>query len=892
MSEACTCSCCAGISPETPATIHNRPGLNAIAYRVGTYSQFRESLLAALTGPSVPALHKLTTRNNDDFSIALADAWAVASDVLTFYQERIANESYLRTATERFSILQLGRQIGYELRPGVAASTYLAFTLEDPSTVPILVPGSSGGAEAMAPVTILEPGIKVQSVPGPNEKPQTFETVEVLYARPEWNNIRPRLLRPQSTGPRNGFFILDDINVDIRKGDIVLIDAEHKPTLKRVVSVEVNKEAKTTTISFIDKPTLPSFAEKSPVPDGDMSKIPGGEKLLDAEVSKILDFTWKEEDLSVLVDLRKWSLKDLVRGIERQLHPGPSKDNVPYVFRKHASPFGYNAAKQVTYHGRVPDPPSEWKEWNLSEVCNIIHLDNEYKEIVPGGYVSVIKPGETLEKASTYEIKSVRTASRSAYGLNSKATSLTIEPTGCWYNDSRTKLSAIRSIALFVVNEPLQLADLPIEDVVQGDLMTLDRWYPGLKKGQKIIITGERTDLKGTIASEVMELNAVFVVKGYTVIRLTQSLQFKYVRRTVGLNANVVLATHGETVTEVLGSGDANMPFQRFVLRQPPLTYTSSSSVTGTDTTLKVYVNDVLWHEVVTFYGRAAEERIYITRQDNEGRTTIIFGNGITGARLPSGVENIKAIYRKGIGTGGLLKANQLSQLMTRPLGVKAALNPLPAKGADDAERLEEARRNAPLTLLTLGRIVSLQDYEDFARAFPGIEKALATWTWKNQRRYIFLTVAGVNGASVLKSDTLYKNLLKAIADSGDARIPVVVDSYKPRYFRITANVKVDADYIPGKVLKDVEQRLRTAFSFDARSFGQSVSLSEVITVFQQVKGVVATDIDQLYFAGGATGSAPSSLLTASIPVMNGGNIRAAELLTLDSAPPDLRIMS
>jgi len=159
MSEACTCSCCAGISPETPATIHNRPGLNAIAYRVGTYSQFRESLLAALTGPSVPALHKLTTRNNDDFSIALADAWAVASDVLTFYQERIANESYLRTATERFSILQLGRQIGYELRPGVAASTYLAFTLEDPSTVPILVPGSSGGAEAMAPVTILEPGI-------------------------------------------------------------------------------------------------------------------------------------------------------------------------------------------------------------------------------------------------------------------------------------------------------------------------------------------------------------------------------------------------------------------------------------------------------------------------------------------------------------------------------------------------------------------------------------------------------------------------------------------------------------------------------------------------------------------------------------------------------------
>jgi predicted phage baseplate assembly protein len=238
-----------------------------------------------------------------------------------------------------------------------------------------------------------------------------------------------------------------------------------------------------------------------------------------------------------------------------------------------------------------------------------------------------------------------------------------------------------------------------------------------------------------------------------------------------------------------------------------------------------------------------------------------------------------------------MLKANQLSQLMTRPLGVKAAVNPLPAKGADDAEKLEEARRNAPLTLLTLGRIVSLQDYEDYARSFPGVEKALATWTWKNQRRYIFLTVAGVNGATLLKSDNLYKNLLQAIADSGDARVNVVVDSYKPRYFRIVANVKVDPDYITEKVLKEVEQRLRTAFSFDARSFGQPVSLSEVVAVFQQVKGVVAVDVDQLYFAGEAKASGPSPLLKASIPLMNAGYIQPAELLTLDNAPVDLRIM-
>ena len=105
------CGCCEGISTETPAKLYNRPGLSAIAYRVGTHARFRETLHARLSGSSQPALGGLTTRDNDDFSIGLLDAWATVGDVLTFYQERIANEAYLRTATERLSVLELARLI-------------------------------------------------------------------------------------------------------------------------------------------------------------------------------------------------------------------------------------------------------------------------------------------------------------------------------------------------------------------------------------------------------------------------------------------------------------------------------------------------------------------------------------------------------------------------------------------------------------------------------------------------------------------------------------------------------------------------------------------------------------------------------------------------------------
>src|SRR5262245_3636467 len=101
------CGCCAGLGVQTPAEVNNRAGLGAIAYRAGTHAQFKASMLADLSSSRHPQLGALETREDSDFSIALLDAWATVADVLTFYQERIANESYLRTATERFSLVEM-----------------------------------------------------------------------------------------------------------------------------------------------------------------------------------------------------------------------------------------------------------------------------------------------------------------------------------------------------------------------------------------------------------------------------------------------------------------------------------------------------------------------------------------------------------------------------------------------------------------------------------------------------------------------------------------------------------------------------------------------------------------------------------------------------------------
>lgn len=182
------CHCCEGQQPR-PA-IYNDPGLPALAWRLDTQPGFYQRMLARLplwrdpeagAGAPRPLAH-LATREPVDATVALVDAAACAADVLSFYQERIANEGFLRTATERRSVLELARAVGYELRPGVAAGVHLVFTVED-------APGAPG-------LCTIAAGSPIQSVPPQGKLPQVFETSAELLARAEWNALRPRLTRP------------------------------------------------------------------------------------------------------------------------------------------------------------------------------------------------------------------------------------------------------------------------------------------------------------------------------------------------------------------------------------------------------------------------------------------------------------------------------------------------------------------------------------------------------------------------------------------------------------------------------------------------------------------------------------------------------------------------
>ena len=225
----------------------------------------------------------------------------------------------------------------------------------------------------------------------------------------------------------------------------------------------------------------------------------------------------------------------------------------------------------------------------------------------------------------------------------------------------------------------------------------------------------------------------------------------------------------------------------------------------------------------------------------------MIFGDGKSGARLPTGQENVKATYRAGIGSDGEVGAGSLTLLKTRPFGVRGVTNPLAASGAADPEKLENARTNAPLTVLTLDRIVSLRDFEDFARAFSGIGKAQAVNLWNGETYLVHITIADDNGDEVATTSTTYQNLRDAINAARDPTAEVQLDSFEPLAFNLKATVLYDASYLADDVQAEIEEALLDAFSFDRRDFGQPVTAAEIVSVIHQVEGVIAVDLDALY---------------------------------------------
>jgi len=116
--------------PDIPA------GLAALPRQLAGFPEFRAAMLAhipahrLMDADIVPVslqqpLQDWRAREGDDLGIMLIEMWAYVLDVLAFYEERIANETYLQTPSARYPCA-LVELIGYHARPASASSVTLS----------------------------------------------------------------------------------------------------------------------------------------------------------------------------------------------------------------------------------------------------------------------------------------------------------------------------------------------------------------------------------------------------------------------------------------------------------------------------------------------------------------------------------------------------------------------------------------------------------------------------------------------------------------------------------------------------------------------------------------------------------------------------------------------
>lgn len=880
------CGCC---EPEpTPSLLYNRPGLPALSYRSGIYATFFRRMLARIGMLTLPdgdfggtrPLTSLTTRSSDDPAIALLDASAIVADVLTFYQERIANEGFIRTAAERRSILEMARAIGYELNPGVAASVYLAFTLEE-------APGAPSSAE-------IPLGTKVQSVPPQGQLPQAFETSETITARPEWNALHPRQSYPQQVTTASQQIYFQGTATNLKAGNRLLIESGGSQKLARVLSVEAQLEQKRTLVT-LDGTTPASFTPPS-LPQGQVditTQVSLDETNID---SYIRNLQWTDSELNAFLDFNQWDQKELLTYLSNDRTENPSSSGSVYALRTAVGVFGNNAplyaslpknSSNVTiYPGQNWD--SSWTIWKSQQTGDYyqysdIYLERVIDSLVPESWICLESVGDTTR---IYKISSLIQYALAAFAISGKASGLTLKtPAGALLNDDTTDKPVgftIRDTTVHAQSEALTLVELPFEDDIASNStsLELDGLVLGLQIGQSVALTGERTDTPGVTTSELLTIQTINHVGGFTVLTFESGLVYSYKRDTVTINANVAPATHGETVSEILGNGNGAQTNQKFTLRKPPLTYTAASTPSGSASTLQMRVNNLLWSESSSLYELGPNDQSYTVRLDDDGKPLIIFGDGLKGARLPTGVNNVVVTYRSGIGLAGQVEAGSLTILQSKPLGVKSVTNPLAASGAGDPETMDGARDNAPLTVRTLDRIVSREDYEDFAAAFAGIGKAQSVELWSGEHKLVHLTIAGEDGKPITSSDFL-KNFMDALDEVRDPTQLIKVDTFSQLLFNLKVNLAVDSRYVVKDVFAEVESALTEAFSFPKRDFGQGVTTAEVITIIQNIAGVIFVDIESLYLSSDSEDL--NQILTVDIAHVENNVIELAQLLLINT---------
>ncbi|CAB4174366.1 Baseplate protein J-like [uncultured Caudovirales phage] len=317
----------------------------------------------------------------------------------------------------------------------------------------------------------------------------------------------------------------------------------------------------------------------------------------------------------------------------------------------------------------------------------------------------------------------------------------------------------------------------------------------------------------------------------------------------VGLvnGSSTVTATQGTTVTdEVVGISD-NSADQAYALSK-------TSVINGS---VSVTIEGVDYAGVQYLIDYSNSDPVFSTFTASDGVTYIVFGDNVSG-RIPPNSAQIYATYRVGGGASGNVPTNTIKYILTNAVsGLTVSNQDIltsgdgASTGGSDIESTDSIRVNAPKSIRSINRAVSLKDYADLTAQVSGIAKATALAAVYTSVTVYFAPFGdkGVELDGVTPS-AVFNSLSTSAGTYLEDKMPAntTVTFQPPSYVPVDTNITITVlpQYRQTLVTAAVLTILESLLAFDNVNFADRISLQDVMTVISSVPGVAYCQVTLL----------------------------------------------
>jgi uncharacterized phage protein gp47/JayE len=388
----------------------------------------------------------------------------------------------------------------------------------------------------------------------------------------------------------------------------------------------------------------------------------------------------------------------------------------------------------------------------------------------------------------------------------------------------------------------LEMLNYYIDNMARESFITTARRFDSVVKLSRLVDYRVKSFLPSSVDLTMTFNNPIpgpnpFVIPAGTIFSTTSNLIF----------------TSTKSVSAPMGALSVSIPVKQQIYNSNVLLGTTSGSALDNidlnysivDASINLVINNELWLFKDTLGLSGPDDLHFTTNVRENGVLYIQFGDGFNG-KIPEPNSNVLGNFMTTRGTLGNLPSNSInsidSNLNYPPTITATVTNTLPTTGGLDIENIRSIRYKTPLSVRTLDRAVTAQDYEDIAIMYPGVSKARLSFDCSKPIEIFIYPIGGGIASNALLEDT-YTFIYQRKMVGTHISVKPSGESYLVLDISVTGKFRITSAEIQSKVLEVLNNFLNPENS----EINKPVRKSDLYALIDNLPQVDFLNINKMY---------------------------------------------